>query len=156
MELKPANIPLTLAIPMDWRVVLFTAAISAATGVLFGLAPALRASAVESARVLKEESQTGGLKKSRLRSALVVAQMAMCVVLLARGGTVRAQPDERERDRCGIRHASYCAGNAGSGQPWLLAGEGERLLRAAAGAGGADARSDLGELRQVFAAGNVA
>ncbi len=82
MELKPSNIPLTLAIPMDWRVVLFTAAISAATGVLFGLAPALRASAVQSARVLKEESQTGGLRKSRLRSTLVVAQMAACVVLL--------------------------------------------------------------------------
>ncbi|MGH9591039.1 MAG: ADOP family duplicated permease [Terracidiphilus sp.] len=83
MELKPANIPLTLAIPMDWRVVLFTAVISATTGVVFGLAPALRASAVEAARVLKEESQTGGLRKSRMRSALVVAQMAMCVVLLA-------------------------------------------------------------------------
>ncbi len=62
---------------------LFTAAVSVATGVVFGLAPALRASAVEAARVLKEESQTGGLKKSRMRSALVVAQMATCVVLLA-------------------------------------------------------------------------
>ncbi len=82
MELKPSNIPVTLAIPMDWRVVLFTGAISIATGVVFGLAPALRASAVQAARVLKEESQTGSLKKSRLRSALVVAQMAMCMVLL--------------------------------------------------------------------------
>ena len=83
MQLKPANIPVTLAIPMDWRVVLFTALVSVATGVVFGLAPALRASAVQAARVLKEESQTGGVKKSRLRSTLVVAQMAVCVVLLA-------------------------------------------------------------------------
>jgi predicted permease len=83
MELKPGNIPVTLSIPMDWRVVLFTAAISVATGVVFGLAPALRASAVQAARVLKEESATGSLRKSRLRSALVVAQMAVCVVLLA-------------------------------------------------------------------------
>jgi predicted permease len=83
MELKPANIPITLAIPLDWRVVLFTAVVSVATGVVFGLAPALRASAVEAARVLKEESQAGGLKKSRLWSVLVVAQMATCVVLLA-------------------------------------------------------------------------
>ncbi len=82
MELKPSNIPLTPAIPMDWRVVLFTGAISVATGVVFGLAPALRASAVQAARVLKEESQTGTLKKSRLRSTLVVAQMAACVLLL--------------------------------------------------------------------------
>jgi predicted permease len=83
MELKPANIPVTLAIPMDWRVVLFTAAISVATGVGFGLAPALRASAVQAAQVLKDESPAGSLKKSRLRRLLVVAQMAMCVVLLA-------------------------------------------------------------------------
>jgi len=83
MALKPANIPVTLSIAMDWRVVLFTAAISVATGVVFGLAPALRASAVRAARVLKDESPAGSLKKSRLRSMLVVAQMAVCVVLLA-------------------------------------------------------------------------
>lgn len=83
MALKPGNIPVTLSIPMDWRVVLFTAAISVATGVIFGLAPALRAGAVRAAQVLKDESPSGSLKKSRLRSTLVVAQMAVCVVLLA-------------------------------------------------------------------------
>ena len=83
MELKPGNLPIALEIPMDWRVVLFTVVVSIATGVIFGLAPALRASAVEAARVLREESQTGGRKKARTRNVLVVAQMAMCVVLLA-------------------------------------------------------------------------
>jgi len=83
MELKPRNLPISLEIPMDWRVVLFTAAVSVATGVVFGLAPALRAGAVEAARVLREESQTAGRKKARMRNVLVVAQMAMCVVLLA-------------------------------------------------------------------------
>ena len=63
MELKPANLPIALEIPMDWRVVLFAAAVSVATGVVFGLAPALRASAVEAARVLREESQTAGPKE---------------------------------------------------------------------------------------------
>jgi predicted permease len=83
MELKPGNLPIALEIPMDWRVVLFTVAVSMATGVVFGLAPALRSSAVEAARVLREESQTAGRKKARLRNVLVVTQMAMCVVLLA-------------------------------------------------------------------------
>jgi len=83
VQLKPASIPLTLAIPMDWRVVLFTAAISVATGVVFGMAPALRASAVKAAQVLKEEAQTMGRRKARVRNVLVVAQMATCVVLLA-------------------------------------------------------------------------
>jgi predicted permease len=83
MELKPGNLPISLEIPMDWRVLLFAAAVSIATGVVFGLAPALRSSAVEAARVLREESQTAGRTKARLRNALVVAQMAICVVLLA-------------------------------------------------------------------------
>jgi hypothetical protein len=82
MGLKPANLPVAIDIRMDWRVLLFTAAISVATGLAFGLAPALRASVVEAARVLREESQTAGRKKARMRNALVVAQMAMCVVLL--------------------------------------------------------------------------
>jgi predicted permease len=83
LELKPGNLPIALEIPVDWRVVFFAAAVSVATGVLFGLAPALRASAVDAARVLREETQTAGRKKARMRNALVVAQMAMCVVLLA-------------------------------------------------------------------------
>lgn len=82
LELKPPNIPITLAIPMDWRVVVFTTAVSVATGLIFGLAPAVRASAVGASRVLKEESQTAGRKKMRVRSALVVAQIATCAVLL--------------------------------------------------------------------------
>jgi len=83
LGLKPGNLPISLEVPMDWRVVLFAAAVSVATGVVFGLAPALRASAVEASRVLREESQTAGRKKTRMRNALVVAQVAMCVVLLA-------------------------------------------------------------------------
>jgi hypothetical protein len=51
--------------------------------VVFGLAPALRAGSVEAARVLREESQTAGRRKARLRNVLVVGQMAICVVLLA-------------------------------------------------------------------------
>ncbi len=80
--LKPGNLPISLEIPMDWRVLLFAAAASVATGIVFGLAPALRASSVEAARVLRDESQTAGRKKARMRNVLVVAQMAMCVVLL--------------------------------------------------------------------------
>ncbi len=83
MELKPGNLPIVLEIPIDWRVLLFTVMVSVTTGVVFGLAPALRASAVEAGRVLREESQTAGRKKARMRNVLVVAQMAMCVVLLA-------------------------------------------------------------------------
>ena len=83
MELKPGSLPITLEIPMDWRVLLFTVAVSIATGIIFGLAPALRAGAVQAARVLRDESQSAGRKKARLRNILVVSQIAICVVLLA-------------------------------------------------------------------------
>lgn len=83
LQLKPAALPIALEIPLDWRVVLFTAVISLAAGVVFGLVPALRASAVEPARVLKDESSAGARKKTRTRSFLIVLQMATCVILLA-------------------------------------------------------------------------
>jgi predicted permease len=82
MQLKPASVPITLALPFDWRVVLFTVLVSVATGVLFGLAPGLRCSAVNPAPVLKEETQSAGFRKSRLRIVLLVGEIAVSVILL--------------------------------------------------------------------------
>lgn len=83
LELKPATIPLALDVPLDWRVLLFALLVSLATGVIFGLVPALRSAKVDAAPVLKEEMQSGGLEKSRLRSILLIGEIATCVVLLA-------------------------------------------------------------------------
>ena len=83
LQLKPSSLPIALELPMDWRVLAFTLATSIFTGLLFGLIPALRSSAVDAAPVLKEETQTSGLKRSRMRSALHIGEMAACVVLLA-------------------------------------------------------------------------
>jgi predicted permease len=83
LELKPATIPITLAVPLDWRVLLFALLVSFATGVIFGLVPALRSAAVETAPALKEETHSAGLRKSRLRSILLIGEIATCVVLLA-------------------------------------------------------------------------
>src|ERR1019366_4701114 len=82
LELKPASLPITLEVPMDWRVLLFALVVSLATGVIFGLVPALRSAAVNAAPVLKEETQSAGLRKSRLRSLLLIGEIATCVVLL--------------------------------------------------------------------------
>jgi putative ABC transport system permease protein len=83
MQLKPASLPITLEIPLDWRVLLFALTVSLATGVVFGLVPALRCAAVKAAPVLKDETQTAGLRKSLLRSVLLIGEIATCVVLLA-------------------------------------------------------------------------
>jgi macrolide transport system ATP-binding/permease protein len=80
----PVDLPLDLGLRMDGMTLVFAVAVSAATGVLFGLAPALQASSPETISALKEEgrSGSGGRTSGRLRNALVVSQVAVCLVLL--------------------------------------------------------------------------
>ena len=65
---------------------LFTAAVSALTGVLFGLAPALRATRIGLTPMLKETPGAGDATRSRLIKTLLVAQVAMSLVLLTGAG----------------------------------------------------------------------
>ncbi len=82
LALKPASLPLTLRIPLDWRVLAFTASVSLFTGVAFGLTPALRSAKTQVAPILKDEAQSASYQKSRLRSFLMIGEIATCVVLL--------------------------------------------------------------------------
>lgn len=70
---------------LDWRVLGFTAGIAILTCVLFGLAPAVRATRVAPAAVIRSAGRglTAGREKFSLRRILVVAQVAMSLVLLA-------------------------------------------------------------------------
>lgn len=80
----PVDMPIDLGLRMDGTTLVFALAISMATGLVFGLAPALQASNNQTINALKEEgrSGSGGRTTGRLRSALVVAQVAVCLVLL--------------------------------------------------------------------------
>ncbi len=81
----PVDLPIDLGLRLDGTTFAFASAIALATGLIFGLAPALQASRPDTAHALKEEagrSASGGATARRLRSALVVAQVAMCLVLL--------------------------------------------------------------------------
>jgi predicted permease len=70
----------------DWRVVAFAVAISAITGIVFGIAPALRATRTTLNPVLKESSRSVVGSRSLLGGALVVAQVAISLVLLVGAG----------------------------------------------------------------------
>ena len=84
----PISIPLLIDLRLDWRVLSFTVILSMLTGTLFGLLPALQATKPALAPALKDESALGGYRRSRLRNALVVAQVALSLVLLVAAGLV--------------------------------------------------------------------
>ena len=78
----PADLPRTSGLAMDLRALGFTAALSVATGILFGLAPLFQAHRQNANETLKQNARVGGRVQSRLRNALVTAQMAIALVLL--------------------------------------------------------------------------
>ena len=69
---------------MDWRVVAFTIAVSLATGVIFGLIPALQSSKTDLTTTLKESAGRSGtgFRQNKVRSILVVTEVALALVLL--------------------------------------------------------------------------
>jgi predicted permease len=85
--LLPANTPRLAEVQMDWRVLTFTAALGILTGLLFGLAPALETSRPILAESLKAGGRGASLSVSRrLRSGLVVAEVAFAVLLVTSAG----------------------------------------------------------------------
>ncbi|MGH9794516.1 MAG: ABC transporter permease [Candidatus Acidiferrales bacterium] len=84
----PTPVPVALDLGLDSRVLLFTLGISMLTGILFGLAPALRASRPEQVQALKDEggSVGGGWRRGHMRNALVVAQVSLSLLLLIASG----------------------------------------------------------------------
>ncbi len=83
-----ANIPLAISGHADRTVLAVTILISILTALIFGILPALRASSLAPIAVLKEEagSMSGGIHKSRLSRALVVAQISLSLLLLICAG----------------------------------------------------------------------
>src|SRR5439155_15485437 len=74
------------ASPLDWRVMAFVIAVSTATGVVFGIAPALRATRTDVNSALKENSWSVARSRSLLGKLLVVAQVTISLVLIVGAG----------------------------------------------------------------------
>jgi putative ABC transport system permease protein len=88
VAISPRNIPRLDSIALDMPVLLFTLVLSVATGVIFGLAPAIAASKTNLAETLNDASRgsTEGRKRGRLRDMLVVGEIALSLVLLTGAG----------------------------------------------------------------------
>jgi predicted permease len=78
--INPPDDPAQLLLPADWRVFGFVVVLSAGVTLLFGLAPALRASAVKPASALKGGDNP--LLRGRLMQALIAVQVAFCFLVL--------------------------------------------------------------------------
>ena len=88
VKLSPATVPRLAETSIDARVFLFALGVSALTGVIFGLAPALQASKTDLAVSLKDGGRGGsaGAARTRVRAALVVSEVALSLVLLVGAG----------------------------------------------------------------------
>ena len=83
----PQFLPAGLEMPLDARVLGFTILVALATGLLFGLAPALQASRPDLAVELKDKTiEPAGRRSVTLRGALVVAQVALTLIALVGAG----------------------------------------------------------------------
>ena len=92
LALSPGNLPrindvehaASMVTALDWRVLAFTIGVSLLTGVLFGLFPAVQVSRMDVNSALKETSGRSGtgLRQNRVRSLLVISEMALAVILL--------------------------------------------------------------------------
>jgi putative ABC transport system permease protein len=83
----PTEIPYWIRFDFDWRVFLFAIGLGAASSLFFGLFPALQVSRPHLVDVLKEGGRSGvGVKGQRLRSSLVVAEVALALILLIGAG----------------------------------------------------------------------
>src|SRR5215831_35250 len=85
---NPESIPRSLEIALDWKVLAFTAAVSVITGLVFGMAPLLHLREQVVSVTLKEGGQraTAGSARARVRSGLVMAEVALAVILVIGAG----------------------------------------------------------------------
>ena len=85
--LSPANLPRIESMSIDLRALLFAAGVSILAAVVFGLAPAIRAVRGNLADGLRDRgSDSGGVRGNKLRTALVVSEVALSLVLLIGAG----------------------------------------------------------------------
>ncbi|MEW6127997.1 MAG: ABC transporter permease [Acidobacteriota bacterium] len=79
--------PVEVSYQIDWRVLAFTVLLSFLTGIIFGMAPAWRASNKDLTSSLKESGRSSmGTSRSRLSKGLIIAQVALSLVLLVGAG----------------------------------------------------------------------
>jgi putative ABC transport system permease protein len=112
VALVPQNIPRIAAIELDAAVLAFTFIVALGTGIVFGLAPALQGSKLDLREALNDSGRaTGGGSRNRVRSTLVVAEVALAIVLLTAAGLLLQSFTRLSRVDPGFRSARVFTGS---------------------------------------------
>ncbi len=146
----PEDVPRVRDIALDGRVLLFTLVVAVVTGLVFGLAPALAASRLDVNEALKESGRGtgGGWQRNRLRSFLVVAEIALSLVLLVGAGLllksfVRLRAINPGFDPDGVLTLSVALPQAKYATPAAQAGFFQQFLTRTAAAPGVEASAGV-------------
>jgi len=88
LRLVPDSLPRLNEISISWSVLLFALGVSLLAGVIFGMAPAFQAGLVDPSQMLRQEGRgsKGSRTQTRTRSALVVSEFALSLVLMIAAG----------------------------------------------------------------------
>jgi putative ABC transport system permease protein len=85
--MRPSGLPRLEAVGIDLNVLLFAAGASLLAALIFGAAPALRSGRTDLSNALKDRgSASGGVRGNKIRTALVVAEVALSLILLIGAG----------------------------------------------------------------------
>jgi predicted permease len=105
VRLLPETLPRIDEIGLDWRVVSFALLLAVFTGIVCGLAPAFAAMRTKVNDTLKEGGRTGsaGTGHARLRSALVIVEIAVALILLTASGLLLRSFDKMRQVDLGYR-----------------------------------------------------
>lgn len=87
---------------LDWRVFVFAVALSVAAGIIFGLAPAFRTTALNLAASLKENSRNSSRSRTILSKSLIVLQVAVSLILLVGAGLLLRSLDNLRHTAVGF------------------------------------------------------
>jgi putative ABC transport system permease protein len=101
----PETLPRVSSIALDWKVAVFALGLVLVTGCLCGLIPAVAAARTDVNDALKEGGRTGsaGAGHARLRSALVIAELAVALVLLTASGLLLRSFEKMRSVDLGLR-----------------------------------------------------
>ncbi len=112
-RLHPENLPQLGTIRIDWRVLWFTSLVSVITSVIFGLAPALKATRLNLVDSLKQGGRSGtvGGRSERMRNGLVATEVAMSLMLLVGASLLIQSIVHLQRQGLGIRQEHVLKGS---------------------------------------------